>query len=177
MRGAYPRAPALAAQARHLNPSHFVTAPFRGKPAPAVPSSGVSAASMSATSRCRSACAAPPGVSFRLCRSRRNSNYSHASALCCGGAIRQTRPSPAKRAFARTKGRYSLPDMGSATTHERWRITSCLPRTAGGTIEPAPPPEGTVSAATDLALRGARRWALLAPDCCRDYRPKCPDDR
>ena len=25
----------LAAQARHLNPSHFVTAPFRGKPAPA----------------------------------------------------------------------------------------------------------------------------------------------
>ena len=72
----------------------------------------------------RAACAAPPGVAFRLCRSRRNSNYSHASALCCGGAIRQTRPSPAKRAFARTKGRYSLPDMGTATTHERWRITS-----------------------------------------------------
>ena len=36
-------------------PRHFVTAPFRGKPAPAVPPPGVSAASMSATSRCRSA--------------------------------------------------------------------------------------------------------------------------
>ena len=40
----------------------------------------------------RAACAAPPGVAFRFCRSRRNSNYSYASALCCGGAIRQTRP-------------------------------------------------------------------------------------
>ena len=83
----------------------------------------------------RAACAAPPGVASRLCRSRRNSNYSHASALCCGGAIRQTRPSPAKRAFAPTKGRYSLPDMGScrvsvsavritAKIHARWRIIS-----------------------------------------------------
>ena len=36
-------------------PRHFVTAPFRGKPAPAVPPPGVSAASMSAPSRCRSA--------------------------------------------------------------------------------------------------------------------------
>ena len=39
----------------------------------------------------RAACAASAGVAFRLCGSRRNSNYSHASALCCGGAIRQTR--------------------------------------------------------------------------------------
>mgnify|MGYP004601573065 CR=1 FL=1 len=62
----------------------------------------------------RTARASPPGVASRLCRSRRNSNYSHASALCCGGAIRQTRSSPAKRAFARTKGRYSLPDIGTA---------------------------------------------------------------
>ena len=56
--------PCVCCASAPSQPRHFVTAPFRGKPAPAVPSPGVSAASMSATSRCRAACG--PGAKMSL---------------------------------------------------------------------------------------------------------------
>ncbi len=46
--------------------------------------------------------------------------------------------------------------------HVKWRQYQGCRKSAGGTIEPAPPPEATVSAATDLALRGAHRGSPRA---------------
>ena len=55
-----------------LNPSHFVTAPFRGKPARQAFAGRLrcfDVCDISLTLR-RAACAAPLGVAFRLCRSK-----------------------------------------------------------------------------------------------------------
>ena len=70
--GAYPRTPALAAQARFLNPSHFVTAPFRGMPARQASAGRLrcfDVCDISLTLR-RAACAAPSGNRFPTLQSK-----------------------------------------------------------------------------------------------------------
>ena len=69
---AYPRTPALAAQARFLNPSHFVTAPFRGMPAWQASAGRLrcfDVCDISLTLR-RAACAAPSGSLFPTLQSK-----------------------------------------------------------------------------------------------------------
>ena len=63
--GEYPRNPCACCASALSQPRHFVTAPFRGKPAPAVPPPGVSAAHS-----LRKLAAAPPRRSCGPCGSR-----------------------------------------------------------------------------------------------------------
>ena len=70
--GAYPRTPALAAQARFLNPSHFVTAPFRGMPAWQASAGRLRCFDVCDISLAlrRAACAAPSGSLFPTLQSK-----------------------------------------------------------------------------------------------------------